>query len=158
MKAAKISSIKSELYNLSNTDLIDLVLKLSKFKKENKELLSYLLFLAQEEDEYIKQVKYELNLLFEQMNTNSYFYMKKTIRKILRNITKYAKYSKKTKTEIELRIWCCQKIKTIQPSIANSNVLFNIYQRELSKIEKLISKLHEDYHLDYEEDMDSLEL
>ena len=44
MKAVTITAIQQELKHLSQTDLIDICLQLSKFKKENKELVTYLLF------------------------------------------------------------------------------------------------------------------
>ncbi len=49
MKAATVKQIKDELKHHSQEELIDLCLHLSKFKKENKELLSYLLYDANNE-------------------------------------------------------------------------------------------------------------
>ena len=42
MKAATVKEIKTELENLSPAALLPLTLRLAKFKKENKELLTYL--------------------------------------------------------------------------------------------------------------------
>ncbi len=44
MKAVTIKKIKDELSDKSASELMDICLHLSKFKKENKELLTYLLF------------------------------------------------------------------------------------------------------------------
>ena len=53
MKVASVKDLKIELKQRSNDELIELCLQLSKFKKENKELLTYLLFESDHEDHYI---------------------------------------------------------------------------------------------------------
>ena len=57
MKAASSKEIKSALTEQSSTQLIELCLRLARFKKENKELLTYLLFEEQDEDAYIHSAK-----------------------------------------------------------------------------------------------------
>ena len=74
MKIASIVTIKKELQHLPKEDLLGLCLRLGKFKKENKALLTYLLFEAHDEDGYVSSVKSTLDELFEGMNTDSYFY------------------------------------------------------------------------------------
>ena len=49
MKAATVHEIKVELSTLKAAELVDLCLRLTKFKKENKELLTYLLFEGHDE-------------------------------------------------------------------------------------------------------------
>ena len=102
MEIAPISQIKKELASLPPEELGNLVLRLAKFKKENKELLSYLLFEAFDEQEYIKQAKDEINLDFLSLNRSSYYLAKKTLRKSLRTTNKYIRFSGKKETEIEL--------------------------------------------------------
>ena len=57
MKAATIHEIKQELSTVKPVDLVELCLRLGKFKKENKELLTYLLFEAHDEHGYITRCK-----------------------------------------------------------------------------------------------------
>ena len=57
MKAATIHEIKQELSTNKPADLVDLCLRLGKFKKENKELLTYLLFEAHDEQGYVTGLK-----------------------------------------------------------------------------------------------------
>ena len=57
MKAASIIQLKKELENKSNADLITYCLRLSKFKKENKELLTFLLFEADDISKFSEDVK-----------------------------------------------------------------------------------------------------
>jgi hypothetical protein len=149
MKAVTVKELKQELKHLTNSELIDLCLKLSKFKKENKELLTYELFEASNEEGFIATVKSEADELFNTINTNSYFYIKKSVRKILRILKTNIRYSKKKETEIELLLYFCLKLTEIRPSIKNSTVLKNIYLREKTAIQKKLLVLHEDLQYDY---------
>ena len=56
MRIESIVTIKKELKNLPKEELLALCLRLGKFKKENKALLTYLLFEAHDEDNYIASV------------------------------------------------------------------------------------------------------
>jgi hypothetical protein len=149
MKAATLKELKTELSHASHDELLKLCLHLAKFKKENKELLTYLLLESESEDRYIETVKEEVDSLFETINTKNYFYMKKTIRKILRVIKTNIRYSKKKTTEIELLLYFCEKLKAVRPSVQYSTVLKNLYQRELISVEKKIKAVHEDLQFEY---------
>ncbi|WP_109852838.1 hypothetical protein [Aquimarina sp. AU58] len=149
MKTATVKELKTELTDRSHQELIELCLRLSRFKKENKELLTYLLFESTHEEEYIISIQREIDEQFEMINTASYYYIKKSIRKILRTIKKYIRYSKNKETEIELLLYFCKKLKNFTPSIQNNTVLKNIYHRETSAINKKITVLHEDLQYDY---------
>ena len=149
MKAVSVVTIKKELQHRSSDELMQLCLRLSKFKKENKELLTYLLFEAHDESGYIETVKAEIDAQFETINTNSYFYIKKSVRKILRHIKKFARYSLKKETEVELLLYFCAKLKDFKPSIKYNPTLINIYNRQLTLSEKLVSGMHEDLQYDF---------
>ena len=149
MKTATVRELKQELSICSQGELVELCLQLSKFKKENKELLTYLLYEASDEAAYIENVKREVALQFSQINKNSFYYIKKSVRKILRTIRKYIRYSKKKETEVELLIYFCQELKMMSPSIENNLTLNNIYKRQLEAVKKTISYLHEDLQYDY---------
>ena len=60
MKAASVNDLKEELTQLPAEGLVEICLRLAKFKKENKELLNYLLFESHNEQEYINAVKNEI--------------------------------------------------------------------------------------------------
>lgn len=149
MKAVSVSNIKKELNHLSSDELTELCLRLAKFKQENKELLTYLLFEAHDEIAYIEAVKAEVDGQFEQINTSSYYYIRKSVRKILRMIKKFARYSLKKETEVELLLHFCQKLKNLEPSISNNVTLSNTYKRQRDLIKKIVSGLHEDLQYDY---------
>jgi len=156
MKAVTVTVLKKELKNQSQSELIELCLRLSKFKKENKELLTYLLFESSYEEGYIETVKLEIDELFELINTNTYYFIKKSVRKILRTIKKHIRYSKKKETEIELLLYFCEKLRAFKPSINNNTVLKNIYFREIESIKKKLLLLHEDLQYDYNLELERL--
>jgi len=149
MKVATVKELKIELKNRSHTEIEELCLRLSKFKKENKELLTYLLFESSNESGYINTIKIEIDEQFEKINTKTNYFIKKSVRKILRTIKKYIRYSRKKETEVELLLYFCNKLINFKPSIQHNTVLKNIYMREISSIEKKILFLHEDLQYDY---------
>ncbi|MCX7547743.1 hypothetical protein OS188_07250 [Xanthomarina sp. F1114] len=157
MKAVSVVTIKKELQHRSKEELMELCLRLSKFKKENKELLTYLLFESHDETGYIETVKQELDLQFESINTDSYFYIKKSVRKILRLIKKFSRYSLKKETEVELLLYFCNKLKDFSPSIKRNVTLTNIYDRQILRIKKIVTSLHEDLQYDYNLQLEELE-
>ena len=61
MKAASINEIKKDLERRDPKELLSYCLRLAKFKKENKELLGFLLFEADDISNYIENVKSEIN-------------------------------------------------------------------------------------------------
>ncbi|GAA0727783.1 hypothetical protein GCM10009430_36190 [Aquimarina litoralis] len=156
MKAATVRELKIELENSSPQELVALCLRLSKFKKENKELLTYLLYEASDERNYILEVQKEISNEFDLINTKNYYYIKKSVRKILRISKKYIRYSGKKDTEVEIMIHFCTELKQIQPSIFNNKVLSGIFSRQIASIRKVITTLHEDLQYDYNQLLDSL--
>mgnify|MGYP005994769735 FL=1 len=156
MKAVTVKKIKDELSYKNSAELIELCLRLSKFKKENKELLTYLLFEANNEELYIESVKEQIDDLFEQINTKSYFYIRKSVRKILKLTKKFIRYSQKKETEVELLIYFCQKLKNFKPSISKSTRLTNTFQRQVVLIKKTVATLHEDLQYDFQQEIDEL--
>lgn len=149
MKAVTVKNIKTELSHYPHQALIELCLRLSKFKKENKELLTYLLFESTNEESYVSKIKVEMDMQFDLINTKTYFYIKKSVRKILRRVKTYIRYSKNKETEIELLLYFCQKLKDIRPSIKQNLVLSNLFFREITAIKKKVLVLHEDLQYDY---------
>lgn len=156
LKAVTIKQLKDELSHKSASDLKELCLHLARFKKENKELLTYLLFESHDEETYIETLKEEVNLQFEEINTKSFFYIRKSIRKILTGIKKHIRYSKKKETEAELLLYFCFKLKNFTPSIKKSMRLQNIFDMQAKMAAKAIVKLHEDLQYDYQQELNEL--
>jgi len=156
MKASSLSELKNELKTLGHAQLLDICIHLAKYKKDNKELLTYLLFEAGDEPAYIKSVKDLISEQFLDINKSNTYFAKKTIRKILRTTTKYIKYSGSKQTEVELLLFFCKNLKKSGISLQSSIALYNLYQRQIQKIEKALSTMHEDLQYDYREELEPL--
>lgn len=156
MKAASLKEIKTELNHRTTRELLELCLRLSKFKKENKELLTYLLFESANEEAFIRSIKTKIDEDFESINTKTFYFIKKSVRKILREIKKYIRYSQNKETEVELLLYFCHKLKDFNPSIKRNTTLINLYNRQIEYIQKKISTLHEDLQYDYEMEIEEL--
>ena len=153
MKPATLKEIKTELFSLHPKRIQELCLHLARFRKENKELLSYLLFEAQDEKSYITDVKSEIDELFKEVKKSNGYIAKKTVRKILGATNKYIKYSSSKQTEVELLIHFCKRLKKSGIPLPVNTALGNLYLRQIQKIYKTLATLHEDLQFDYMEEM-----
>lgn len=149
MKTATISEIKQELSATSPAVLQDLCLRLARFKKENKELLTYLLFESHDSAAYIESVKQDMALQFEEINKANVYFVKKSLRKILRTVNKYIRYCGLPAAEVELLISYCQHMKATGVPIDQYPVLVNLYRNQVKRIHKALASLHEDLQYDY---------
>ena len=156
MKTATVKQIKDELSYKSANELKELCLHLSRFKKENKELLTYLLFEAHDEEAYVLSIKNQIDAQFDEINTKSYYYIRKSCRKILSQVKKYIRNSKKKETEAELLIHFCKSIKENIPTYYKSQRLQSIFNTQVRMIKKAIEKLHEDLQYDFQLELDQL--
>jgi hypothetical protein len=156
MKPFTINQLQKELRTLNQKELLAICIRLAKHKKENKELLSYLLFDASNEKTYIEDAKKELDMLFTEINRKTTYTTKKGLQKIVRNMNRLVKFSSVKQTEIELRIHFCKKVKSQRIPIDASAVINNLYYREIEKIKNAFLKLHEDLQFDYKNDLEQL--
>jgi len=153
MNTSSINEIKKELNTLDSDTLLMLCMRMAKYKKENKELLTYLLFEAHNEQSYIESIKEDITELFTGLPTNTYL-LKKSLRKILRVTNKQIKYSGIKQTELEVRIFFCTKMKDARITRQHGSVISNLYQQQLKKINAIIEKLPEDLQGDYEREIE----
>jgi glycerophosphoryl diester phosphodiesterase len=150
MKAASINEIKKELTDLSAERLVELLLQVTKYKKDNKELLTYLLFEAGNKQIFISSIKKEVKVLFEEINQDlNLYFTRKSIRKILRLVNKYAKYIDEKEAEVELLIYFLQQMHQSGIPYEKSTALNNLFDAQKSKIKKLLTTFHEDLQHDY---------
>jgi hypothetical protein len=149
MKPATISDIKKALTDFSYDEVVKFCLTLAKYKSENKELLSYLVFEADDPQLFLKKAKKEVDRQFSLMNHTNVYLAKKTIRKILQTVNRYIRFSGSKQMEVELLIYFCQSMKESGLPFRKHPVTENMYLRQLAKIDKALSKLHEDLQYDY---------
>ncbi|HAL83359.1 MAG TPA: hypothetical protein DCO83_14900 [Mucilaginibacter sp.] len=150
-----LQDIKKELQHLSALQIADLCLRLARYKKENKELLAYLLFEANDEQAFIEKVKAEVGFMFSQLPSQSYA-AAKYIRKILRLIGKYNKFIGSKQAEIDLFLNFCYNYLQYTDRKTSYKPMRLILTRQVQKIQTLVGKLHEDLQFDYNESYNEL--
>jgi gas vesicle protein len=157
MKAASVQELKDELQQLPTKQLVELCLRLSRFKKENKELLTYLLFEAHDLPGYITLVKQQMDEAFEALNTSQIFLAKKTIRKTLRIANKHVRFTGSKQSEVELLIHFCTLLKGSGIQLQKSTAMLNLYNQQLKKVRKALESMHEEEQYDYVRVVEKLE-
>ncbi len=156
MKAASINEIKSELKLIPAVQITELCLRLARYKKENKELLTYLLFEANDQQAYINNVKEEMDNGFSEINTSNIYFAKKSLRKILRITNKHIKYTGSKEVEVQLLLHYCTSFKGLKIATQKSAALSNLYSNQIKKIGAAISSMHEDLQHEYLRELDRL--
>lgn len=156
LKPAGVRDIKKELLHKDRESLEEVCMRLAKFKKENKELITYLLFWSNDEREFLREVQITIAEMMGEVNIKSVFYAKKTIRKVVRQMNRYIRYSGVKTTEIEARLFFCKEMKSLPMDWQWSKVMTNIYEGQLKNIKSAMQKVHEDLQRDYERDLEEL--
>ena len=158
MKASSVHEIKQELKERDKKELVEICLRLAKYKKENKELIDFILFQSHNLEDYIDQVKAEIDEGFSQMNTTNLYFAKKTIRKVLRIANKYIRYSGSKSAEVEILMHYLTNYKGIKLPWQKTKATKNIYDAQLKKIRVAIATMHEDLQWDYLKQVERLEI
>lgn len=156
MKSASLAEIRKELKTLSKEEVVSLCEQLIKYKRDNKELLNYLLFDSTDEDAYVLAIKEEVSEAFAVTNTSGFYLAKKSIRRALRIATKYIKYSDRPETELDVLLHFCEEMNALDMNFKRSKVLLNLYERQLVKIKDAYSVLHEDLQYDFQNRLEAL--
>lgn len=157
MNVSSLQEVKQELQELSQKELLELCISLAKYKKDNKEYLGYLLFQAQDRDGFVQQIKAEIDEHFTELKTQkNLYYIKKSLRKLLRILNKYCKYMGDKPATAEVLIYFCRKIKWSGIPIHKSTRLVNLFNAQVKKIRSVTSSLHEDLQADYLKELDTI--
>ncbi len=149
MESVKLNELKKELGLRPPQELVELCLKLVKFKRDNKDLLTYLLFEQDNEAGYIEKVKEEMDVAFSEINKSSFYLAKKGVRKALKLAQKHIKYSGQKTTEIELLAYFLQHFNGMAKYFPKSTVFENLRESQIRKITKALESLHPDLQHDY---------
>ena len=157
MKPKSLKEIRDEISHLSHKEITELCLQLVRFKKENKELLTYELFYKNNKDLYIEKVENYMDKEFENLNPASYFYLKKGVQKINRQIKKHIRITKNLEIEVQVLLYFLKSFKAYKPDLLKQKILNNMYYRELALVKKRIEKLHPDLQYDFELELEALE-
>lgn len=145
MKAARIAELKKGLVKLDQGDLLEAVLRLARFKKDNKELLTYFLFLCHDEAGYVSLLCDDID---EQFALTPRCH-RKTLRKMIRNMDKHLRYSGDKDTEIRVRLHFCRALRGSKTPFRDYPVMNNMYVGQLNKIDKAVETFHRDIQHDW---------
>jgi len=158
MKPASSNDIKQRLKETDKKDLVEVCLRLARFKKENKELLTYLLFEKDDLSNYVKNVKEEIDEGFAGINTSNVYFAKKTIRKVLRIANKHIRYTADKTAEADILLHYLTDFRGLSLNWQKSTALNNLYKAQLKKIAAAIATMHEDLQYEYNRELDRLEI
>ncbi len=157
MKAASVKEVRDELKHRSQPELVKIILRLSRFKKENKELLTYLLFESDNEEIYVESVKSLMEESLKNVKGKTGYHQKKSVRKVLREVKKYIRYSGNKETEVALLIHFCKVLKEEYPQLMSIRVIKEVVARQTLLARVRISTLHEDLQYDYEQELNLID-
>lgn len=144
---ASLADIKRELNTYNQSQLLETCLRIIKFKKDNKELATYLLFAAGEEAEYIKEINTTTSDGMMLAKSKPLYQQRKTLAKVLRLVNKYARYSGKKETHIELLLHYTERLIDIF-DIKLSHIA-SLLHRNVKRITAMIATLHPELQYDY---------
>lgn len=153
---ASLKVIRDELALLNNKELVGIISSLIRFRKENKELITYLLFDSKDEAGFIKSIKAETEFAMEPVTRYNVRPYLKLIRKTLKNIRKAIKISGKNETAVQLLMHFCTVIKQKNLPVTRFKGLNLVWDRCIHDITKNILTLHEDLRYDYTQELNAL--
>lgn len=142
---------------LQPNELVELCLSLAKYKRDNKAFLGYLLFEANNKIFFTNSVKSEIDEHFQTIDPQqNLYYVKKGLRKLLRTLGKYSKFTGDKAFTADVLIYFCSKLKNSGIPYQKSPLLVNLYAQQLKKINSLVDKFHEDLKLDYIQEIEKI--
>lgn len=156
MRTASVSEIKQELKALPPAALLEMCLRLTRAKKENKELLTYLLFEAHDPASYIMQLKELIDEELAAADKHNLYILKKNLRKTLRLLNKHLRFPASKAAETEVLLYFCQQLHQHKIPYRKNNALANLYYGQIKKITTAIATLHEDLQHDFTRQLDEL--
>ncbi len=156
MKPIAIAEIKLALQDLSVKQLKETCLQLAKYKVDNKEYLGFLLFESNDIPGFVEKIKTNIDEQFTELPKANWYLTKKSLRKILRGITKYSRYTGPGEPAIEMLIHFCQRLNQSGMPFKEQPAFVKIYEQQLKKINTQIAGLHEDLQYDYHKQLKEL--
>ena len=154
MRTATIDDIKNELKHLSQKEVLSLTLRLARFKKENKELLTYLLFESHDEQGYQQLLKTDISEQLAAIEPSPLSKARKSYRKVLRSINRQIKYIGSKAASVELLLHYCLAMRNLQSPLHPT--LETIVQQQLAKVEKWVPLIEDDLQFEFKRQLEEL--
>lgn len=156
MMSASTEDIRKELQKLPPKKVLDLTLRLARFKKENKELLTYLLFEAGDEQGYVHSLRLEIDALLADVQKAPSATIKKQLRRVTRLITRQSKYIGSKWAAVDLHLYFCNELRSHPDQLLKITSANTIFHQQLNKAAKLLPALEADLQYDYQQQLESL--
>jgi hypothetical protein len=157
MRSASVKEIRDELAALPHRELVGLLQRLARFKQENKELLTYLLFESKDLDGYLAAVRQEMLEAMLDIRPRQAWLAKKTIRKTLRIAVKHVRLSASRQAEADLLLHFLRLVVDSGIDLSANPVVLNLCHAQARKARSAIEALHEDLQFEYRMDSERLE-
>jgi hypothetical protein len=145
----RLNDLKKDLAHLNAKELLTLLLRMTKMKVENKELLNYILYYDEKPLEYAQSYIDELVKPILECRTND-FYLLKGLRKSKRLISKIFKITKSREAELFAVLALLEAFREHYPTPRFRNNTRYFIESLMLKLEKNLSLLNEDLRLDYQ--------
>ena len=152
-----VDEIKKELQALPPKKVIELALKLVRFKKENKELISYLLFDAGDQAGYIETLRFQIDEMMSQIERGPSATVKTQLRAITRMIGRQIRYMANKEAAAELYLHFCETLLSHPSKLSEVPSAKTIYHQQLKKLNKIVPALNDDLQYDIQQRVTSLE-
>ncbi len=140
---ASVKEIKREMGHLNAAELSEVCIRLAKYKKENKELLHYLLFHADDPGAYAASIREELEDQFQQLGRQGY-QSAKSFRKILTLIGRYSRFTGSKQVEAEFLVWFCKRFLEYADTRSTYKPLTGIFGKQLNRLKGIADALDPD--------------
>lgn len=156
MSPASVEDIKKELQRLPPKKVLELTLRLARFKKENKELLTYLLFEAGDEQGYVQSLQFEIDEQLQRISKAPSATVKKQLRRITTLINRQSKYIGNKASSAELHLYLCFGLLNHPEKLLTITSANTIFHQQLNKASRLVPLLEEDLQHDFQLKIDQL--
>lgn len=148
MEIAGLADIRKELIHQSPDELVELVLRLARFRQDNKALAGYWLFDRQNPTEFLRQVHQALDHGFDELNFSTGYWVKKGLRKWQRQVNLYGRICGEAWMQADMQsyyVWVCLRA---QKRLSDPNYLAPLLASAEKKRVTLVKKLDDDVQHD----------
>lgn len=148
MDAASLADIRKELAHQSPAELMELVVRLARFRLDNKALIGYWLFDRTNQAQFLAQVHLALDEALASMNFSSAYFVKKSLRKWQRQVNLYGRICGEPWMLADLQgyyVWTCLRA---QKKVMYPDYFVELIRAAQRKFNTLLLKLEPDMQHD----------
>ena len=154
MEIAGLAEIRKELIHQSPDELIELVLRLARFRQDNKALTGYWLFNRQDPNQFLQQVHIALEDGFRTLNFSSGYWVKKGLRKWQRQVNLYGRICGEAWMQADMQsyyVWICLRAQSrLAEPLYLASLVAAAEKKRLSFVKKLDADLQHDLQRQFE--------